>query len=73
MAEMTPLSDGLLRGADEIAAFMGSTIRQIYHLAQTSRIPVFKMGTRLYARQSRLIAWIEQQENEALGAGTENH
>lgn len=60
------LADDLLRGADEIAAFTGTKRRQVYHLAQTSRLPVFKIGSILCARKSRIIAWIEEQEAKAI-------
>ena len=59
------LSDDLLEGADQIAEFLfghSSKRRKVYHLAQTSRIPVFRLGSVLCARKSRLTAWIEEQE-----------
>ena len=62
MTEMLNLSEDLLRGADRIAAYLGTNRRQIYHLVQTGRLPVFRMGAKLCARKSRLLAWIEQQE-----------
>lgn len=65
-----PLSDDLLIGADAIAAFVyGDTQqrRKIYHLAQTNRIPVFKLGSSVCARRSTLLRWIEQQELRAIG------
>ena len=64
------LSDDLLKGADEIAEFLlgdGSKRRQIYHLAQRSSIPVFKLASTLCARKSRLLIWIEEQELHAMG------
>ncbi len=63
--EMAQLSDDLLRGANEIAAFMGLSRRQIYHLVHTSELPVFRLGAILCARRSRLLAWIELQEAQA--------
>ena len=59
------LSDDLLRGADTIAEFMFGDRRkrrQVYHLAQTGQLPVFKLGATLCARRSTLVAWIEAQE-----------
>jgi hypothetical protein len=42
------LADDLLRGADEIATFVfgarGSR-RKIYYLAETSHLPVFRLGS----------------------------
>jgi hypothetical protein len=60
------LGDDLLRGADEIAAFIfgarGSR-RKIYYLAETSHLPVFRLGSVLCARRSVLIRWIAGQES----------
>jgi hypothetical protein len=53
------LADDLPEGADEITKFGGWSRRQIYHLAQTRRLPVFRLGSTLRARKSRVIAWIE--------------
>ena len=61
------LGDDLLRGADAIAEFLFGDPRhrrKIYHLAQTSRIPVFRLGSTLCARRTRLVAWIEEQETK---------
>ena len=62
------LADDLLRGAEAIAEFLYGHRRhrrKIYHLAQTKRLPVFHLGSTLCARQSTLIAWIEDQEIKA--------
>jgi len=62
------LGDDLLRGADEIAAFIfgerGSR-RKIYYLAETSHLPVFRLGATLCARRSVLMRWITGQESRA--------
>jgi hypothetical protein len=55
----------LLTGADAIAAFMGVKPRRIYHLAETQRLPVFRMGSTLCARRSTLLRWIEDMESSA--------
>lgn len=63
------LADDLLRGAEEIAAFLfGSKAqrRKVYHLAESSRLPVFRLGSVLCARRSVLMAWIAAQEQRAL-------
>ena len=60
----------LLQGADAIAKFLyGDTRhrRKIYHLVASSRLPVFRLGTMLCARQSTLLTWIEEQERRAVG------
>lgn len=59
------LSDDMLRGADSIAEFVFGEQghrRQVYHLAETSRLPVFRLGSRLCARKSVLLQWIATQE-----------
>jgi hypothetical protein len=66
-AEPCPLADDMIRGADAIAEWMGLNRRQIYHLAATSRLPVFKMGSILCARKSRLMDWIKEQEERSIG------
>jgi hypothetical protein len=63
--QQAKLAQDLLRGADEIADFLFGDARQrrkVYHLAETSRIPVFRLGSKLCARPSVLMAWIASQE-----------
>jgi hypothetical protein len=61
-----PLADDLLRGADAIAEFIfgarGSR-RKIYYLAESSHLPVFRLGSVLCARRSVLMRWISGQES----------
>lgn len=56
--EQVELADDLLTGADEIAAFLGSSFtgRKVYHLAEKGSIPVFRLpGARtLYASKVQL-------------------
>ncbi len=47
-----------------------SVLEKVYHLAQTSRLPVFKLGAILCARKSQLLAWIERQESKATEASS---
>jgi hypothetical protein len=65
-ATATDLADDLLRGADAIAEFIfgarGSR-RKIYYLAETSHLPVFRLGAVLCARRSVLLRWIAGQES----------
>ena len=59
------LTPDLLRGAAEIAEFLygdRSFRRKVYHLVETSRLPVFRLGSRLCARRSVLLGWIVEQE-----------
>lgn len=56
----------LLKGAAAIAEFVlgdREQRRTIYHLAETGRLPTFKMGSTLYARRSTLLLWIRAQED----------
>ena len=63
--ETIPLSNDLLKGADQIAAFIYGDPRErrkVYHLAEKTRLPVFRLGAVLCARKSVLLAWIAEQE-----------
>lgn len=63
------LADDMLRGADEIATFIFGKRggrRKIYYLAETSHLPVFRLGSVLCARRSVLMRWIAGQENRVL-------
>lgn len=60
----------LLSGAESIARFMGVKPRRVYHLAETQRLPVFRIGSTLCARRSTLLQWVEDMERVAL-AGAE--
>ena len=61
----TAIAQDLLQGADAIATFLygdPAARRKIYHLASTSNLPVFKLGSMICARRSVLLQWIENQE-----------
>jgi hypothetical protein len=67
MSETSELefSKDLLHGDDEIAAFLWGSReqrRKVYHLAATSNLPIFKLGSMICARKSVLLKWIEDQE-----------
>lgn len=66
------LADDLLRGADEIAAFIfgsgASNRRKVYYLAECTRLPVFRLGSVLCARRSVLLNWIAGQEGRTTPA-----
>jgi hypothetical protein len=62
----------LLRGAEEIAQFLfgGSDPklrRQVYHLAATSNLPTFRLGSMICARKSVLLKWVRDQEDRHAG------
>lgn len=56
----TPTTDGWLRGADRIAAYIDAPRSRVYSLAtcNPSRIPVHRDGASLIARKSELDAWV---------------
>lgn len=59
------LANDLLEGADAIAEYLyGSRTlrRKIYHLAQKSKLPLFRLGSVLCARKSVLMNYILGQE-----------
>ena len=61
------LADDVLHGAAEISDFLYGSheqqyLRRVYYLAECSRLPVFRLGSRLCARRSVLLKWIAGQE-----------
>ncbi len=48
------LADDLLQGAKSAARYSGLTERTIYHLVEKERLPVVRLGSRLYFRKSEL-------------------
>ena len=61
----TGFAEDMLRGADEIAVFLFGSAehrRKVYHLATTSKLPTFKLGSMICARRSVLLQWIAAQE-----------
>jgi hypothetical protein len=49
---------GWLRGADQIAGYIGSPRSPVYALASARRIPVQRDGSALVARRSDLDSWL---------------
>ncbi len=58
LAEVRPVSDGWLRGAARIAAYIDCPRSRVYALVSAKRIPVEHDGSNLIARQSDLDRWI---------------
>ena len=59
------IADDLLRGAEAIADFLygdATQRRKVYHLAETSRLPIFRLGSVLCARRTVLLHWINELE-----------
>ena len=66
-ATEVPLSEDLLRGAEEIAIFMFGNVkhrRKVYYLTGEAPrgLPHFKMGSVICARKSTIRNWIKEQE-----------
>lgn len=61
------LADDLLHGADAIAAFVFGDAKQrrkVYYYAGEAKLqlPVFRIGSVICARKSKLLEWVERQE-----------
>jgi hypothetical protein len=56
------LADDLLRGISGISQFIGEPVRRTYYLAETKKIPAFKLGKIWMARKSTLRRYIEKLE-----------
>ena len=64
-------ADDVLRGAEAIADFLygdATQRRKVYHLAGTSRLPIFRLGSVLCARRTVLLHWITDQEQRGYRA-----
>ena len=61
MARETLASD-LLEGVGRIARFTGLKPRRVFYLAESGRLPLFKIGNRWCARKSTLIEYIAKLE-----------
>lgn len=53
-AQADRLADDLLDGGAEIAAFLGTNVREVYHLAKTKRLPIGRLGRKLIASRNQL-------------------
>lgn len=69
MNDNAATNDDFLHGAKAIGLFLGLGERTIYHFAETNRLPVVKLGSKLVARKTTLMRWFEAQEQMAFDAG----
>lgn len=60
-----PKTLDLIYGADRIAAFLGIGRRQVYNASARHGMPVFRIGTTICARESKLREWIAEREHAA--------
>lgn len=54
----------LLYGVPAIAAYLGMTAAQVYHL--TKELPTFKIGAKVCARKSAIDDWLDAQARQAV-------
>ena len=65
--------DPVIVGAENIAVVIygevegrrEGNIRRIYHAISKKELPTFRLGGRVHARRSTILAWIERQESAA--------
>lgn len=62
------IAGDILKGAEEIAAFLGEDARAIFYAISKGRLPHFRVGQNIRARKSSLLAWISEQEQAARAA-----
>lgn len=67
MNDNIPLAADMLRGADEIADFIGLPRRKLYHAVSRGNLPTFRIGA-ICARKSTLLAWVASQEQQVRAA-----
>lgn len=65
MTDQIQLADDLMKGADEIARFMGEDVKRVYRMLEAGEIPSFKLAGRWCARRSTLLAHFDELERGA--------
>jgi excisionase family DNA binding protein len=63
--DSTELAEDFLAGGGAISQFLGVSKRKFYYWCRETDLPVFRIGSQICARKSRLMGWIETQENNA--------
>jgi hypothetical protein len=48
------VAEDMLHGAEEIAAFLGISVAQVYHFARLKRLSIGKLGWNLIASKRKL-------------------
>ncbi|KNY13095.1 hypothetical protein AKG11_30955 [Shinella sp. SUS2] len=54
----------ILTGHKAISAFLGLTPRQVEWHSEKGELPTFKIGRTVCARRSRLLEWVQEQEQK---------
>ena len=60
----------IIWGAEQISDLLGLTKRQVYYLAERGDLPVGKLRTRLFARRSTLLQFLDRLSTGRVGAET---
>ncbi|GAA0471431.1 hypothetical protein GCM10009096_10530 [Parasphingorhabdus litoris] len=61
------LNQDLLDGAQEAADYIGVHPRSVYNMANSGRLPVIRMGRRLFFRKSEIDAAFQSETSSGLG------
>lgn len=69
VSEAASLDGDILKGASEIGSFLSISRRSAYHQIESGRLPVFRLGSKVCARKSVLLNWIEEQERQNSNGG----
>jgi hypothetical protein len=56
------LAEDLMVGAKPIASFLGLPVRQVFYMAESGQLPVFKIGGKWAGRKSTITAHIARLE-----------
>ena len=66
-AKETDARDDTLRGAKQIAAYLGISGRAVFHHVEAGHLPVYRLGRSIHARKTVLAEWRARQEADAAG------
>jgi hypothetical protein len=64
--DMEKIAEDTLAGINAIAAHIGKSKRQSYHLCETRQIPAFKLAGKWHMRKSTYAALIVRLESEVI-------
>ena len=65
MSNCAAAAGGVVYGAREIAAFLGVKPRQVFHLINTDRLPIFREGRVVCSTRSALNSWVAERDAAA--------
>ena len=60
----------IIWGAEQISALLGLTKRQVYYLVGRGDLPVGKLRSRLFAKRSTLLQFLDRLSTVRVGAET---